>query len=151
MSYFRAVTCLALLFGASACSSNEPVAVEYYQPAYRSSPPAPVYSRVMWSHLPHPIAPKSKDTAPLMLPTVAFELPNSNLGEAIEALAQTMGYRWHYPENVSSRRIRIRMEGNVEEVLAEISRQANVQSQFDHKQRLIIVLEPNMIPKLPGT
>lgn len=142
---------LISLLGTLACSANEPVAVEYYQPAYRTSPPAPVYSRVMWSHLPRPIAPKARDTAPLILPEVQFEFPNSNLGEAIEALAQTMGYRWHYPSSVSNRKIQIRMEGTVEEVLREISAQANVQAQFDHKKRLIIVFDSNMIPRLPGT
>ncbi len=145
----RILVLLACVF-CVACSAQEPVAVEYYQPAYRTSPPEPVYSRVMWGHLPKPIKPRSETNAPLLLPVISFELPNSTLEEAIEALAQTMGYRWHYPQRIAKRRIQIRMEGTVEEVLAEIARQGKVQADFDHKQRLVRVVDGRMLPRLPG-
>ena len=141
--------CFLLLFGG--CTSEDPVPVEYYQPAYRTSPPEPVYSRVMWSHLPNPIKPRSRDDAPFYLPVVSFELPDTTLDEAIEALAQTMGYRWHYPKSVAKRPLHIRMEGTVEEILNEISKQANVKAAFDHEHRMVRVIEGSMVPDLPGS
>jgi hypothetical protein len=143
---------LVLLLGVVSCSSTSdevPVRVEYYKSAYRQFPPDPVYSRLMWSQLPKPIMPKSTDNAPYLLPTIAFELPDSTLGEAIEALAQTMGYRWDYPSGLAKRAIHIRMDGTVEEVLKEIGRQGGVQTMLDHEQRLVRVMGEGVLPSLP--
>ncbi|MCB0322081.1 MAG: hypothetical protein KDD69_00875 [Bdellovibrionales bacterium] len=146
------IAILLLMVGVgTACSDTQPVAVEYYQPAYRTTPPEPVYNRLMWSHLPKPIAPKTAEVAPALLPEVEFDMPDAKLGEAIEALAQTMGYRWHYPNKVAGRQIKIRMEGTVEDVLKEIGRQGNVYAQFDHEHRLIVVMDSDMVPRLPGS
>lgn len=148
---WRLLGCLLLAAAAIAgCTNKQPSPVEYYQPAYRQFPPDPVYSRVMWSHLPQPIPPRTGDQAPLLLPVISFELPDSTLGEAVEALAQTMGYRWHFPSQVANRPVRIRMEGTVEEVLAEIGKQAQVQAKLDHHQRMVLVLGPGMSPQLPN-
>jgi hypothetical protein len=105
----------------------------------------------MWGHLPHPIKPKEKSYAPFILPTVSFQMPDATFQEAIEALAQSMGYRWKYPNYLAKKRIALRMDGTVEEVLAEIARQANVGASFDHKNRLVWVAEKEMSPHLPGT
>ena len=133
----------------SACAKEDPQPVEYYDVAFRQLPPAPVYSRVMWSQLPHPVKPKVQNTAPLLLPVVDFEMPQTTLGEAVEALAQAMGYRWHYPSGASGRKIAIRMSGSVEEVLAEITRQAGVQGVMDHEKRIVMILDEEMVPRLP--
>jgi hypothetical protein len=142
---------LVLLSGVISCSSSNevPVRVEYYKTAYRQSPPDPVYSRLTWSQLPKPIMPKSTDNAPYILPTITFELPDTTLGEAIEALAQTMGYRWDYPSGLAKRAIHIRMDGTVEEVLKEIGRQGGVQTMLDHEQRLVRVMGEGVLPSLP--
>lgn len=123
--------------------------VDYYHVAYRQLPPEPVYSRVTWSHLPQPIRPKVRNEAPLFLPTISFEFPNTTLYEAVEALAQTIGYRWEYPEGVGDRKIRIRMTGTVEEVLDEIGRQGNVHGVLDHENRIVRVMEESTTPMLP--
>lgn len=130
-----------------ACSSKEPVAVTYYQPAYRTTPPDTVYSRVMWSHPPHPVQPRAKANAPLIMPTVNFDMPNTTFDVAIEALAQSMGYRWDYPSSIAKKKIRIRMEGSVDEVLAEINRQANTSAALDHESRMVRVVDA---PRLPN-
>lgn len=132
-----------------ACSSKEPVAVTYYQPAYRTSPPDTVYSRVMWSHLPHPIQPRTKANAPLMMPSVTFDMPNATFDQAIEALAQSLGYRWDYPGYLAKKKIRIRMDGSVDQVLAEINRQANTTATLDHESRMVRVVDVNSSPRLP--
>ncbi len=142
------VLCCAAL---GACSDNQPVTVEYYQPSYRTSPPDPVYNRLTWSHLPAPMRPKATAETPEMLPQISFELGEATLDEAIESLAQTMGYRWHYSKGLAKRPIKIKMEGTVEEVLREIGRQARVEAMFDHEKRLIIVVEGKVQPRLPGT
>jgi hypothetical protein len=141
--------CFSVCLLLAACSTQEPVAVDYYQPAYRTSPPDTVYSRVMWAHLPHPVKPKAKAHSEYILPSVSFQMPNATFQEAIEALAQSMGYRWKYPRYLAKRRIRIRMDGTVEEVLAEISRQARVRASFDHENRLVRVVERRTKPTLP--
>ena len=138
--------CLIVSWG---CSSKQPVNVDYYHPAYRTSPPEPVYSRVMWSHLPAPIKSRAKPHAPLILPTVSFEMVDATFQEAIEALAQSMGYRWKYPNEIAARKISLNMKGDVEEVLAEIARQAKVGALFDHKNRLVKVVDNRLNPKLP--
>jgi hypothetical protein len=69
----------------------------------------------------------------------------------VESLAQAMGYRWHYPASVAKRKVHIRMEGTVEEVLGEISRQTKVHALFDHQQRLVRVMDKKMVPALPSS
>jgi hypothetical protein len=103
----------------------------------------------MWSHLPHPIKPKAKAHSEFILPTVSFQMPNATFQEAIEALAQSMGYRWQYPSYLAKRRVRLRMDGTAEEILAEISRQARVRASFDHENRLVRVVVRKMKPTLP--
>lgn len=149
---------LVSLLGLASCSSNEPTGplVEYYQPAFRQFPPEPVYSRLTWSHLPQPIKPKVRENAPLLMPTMSFELPRSTLGAAIEALAQSIGYYWSYPPESASRPIAIKMTGSVDQILKEIGRQADVYAVLDHKGRMVRVVSGEMInpsvpsAKLPG-
>ena len=142
----------AMLLALTACSStvSDPVKVTYYQPVYRTSPPDSVYSRVMWSNLPHPIQPRAKANAPLILPTVTFDMPNATFDQAIEALAQSLGYRWDYPNYLAKKKIRIRItDGSVEQVLAEINRQANTNAMLDHERRIVRVVDGDSSPKLP--
>ncbi len=153
---------LAVLPGllAAGCASSgsdegeKLVRVEYYDVAYRQSPPDPVYSRLTWSHLPQPIRTKTRDTSPIIHPSVSFEFPRSNLQEAVEAVAQTIGYNWNYPKGIGSRPIAIRMVGTVEEVLREIGRQARVVAVLDHDNRVLRILESAparpIQPTLPG-
>lgn len=160
MRYAKLLLAAPLLLGMVACSSKkeEPI-VEYYHPAYRQFPPEPVYSRLSWSHLPAPIQPKSRENAPLLMPTIVFDLPRSTLGEAVEALAQAMGYTWTYPESAKSRRIAIKMTASVDEIAKEIDRQAQVHTVLDNDSRMVRVVTPAMIdsgaglsvpvPKLP--
>lgn len=131
------------------CAAETPPQPERYRVAFRQNGPEPVYARFMWSHLPRPFKPKVTDTAPYYLPVVRFDMPDATLETAVEALAQAMGYRWHYPKSVAKRKVHIRMEGTVEEVLEEICRQTKVEALFDHQQRLVRVVDKRMMPKLP--
>ncbi len=149
---------LMIVLGATGCFSSKkdgPV-IEYYQPAYRQSPPEPVYSRLTWSAMPGPIKPKARENTPMLMPELAFELPRSTLGEAIEALAQTIGYTWSYPAEASGRPIAIKMSGTVEDILRELGRQASVYTVLDHEQRAVKVVTKSMLSpsapqaKLPG-
>lgn len=123
--------------------------VVYYKPAYRQSPPEDTYSRLTWSHLPEPVKPKARDDAPLMLPEVFVELKDVTLDEAVEAIAQTMGYRWETSGANSRNRITIHMEGSVQEVLDEVRRQSHVPLAFDHGKRMIHLEDRNTQLKLP--
>lgn len=146
----RLTVILGLLVGG--CSSSEPprVVVDYYDTAFRQTAPEPVYSRLTWSHLPQPIQKKAGDDAPYLMPVVSFELPNSNLEEALQALAQTIGYRWSYPQELAGRRVSIRRTATVVEVLDEIGKQAGVHTELDHVRRMVRAYDPNMAPRLPG-
>lgn len=140
---------LILIFVVGCSSTPPPIAVTYYQPAYRTSPPDTVYSRVMWSQPPHPIQPRSKSNAPIIMPSVTFDMPNATFDEAIEALAQSLGYRWDYPNYLAKKKIRIRMDGSVEQVLAEINKQANTNATLDHENRIVRVVDSSSSPRLP--
>lgn len=142
----RAIAAIAVLGLLSGCSASRPdpktkITVQEYPVAYRQQPPEPVYSRLAWSHLPQPIRPKARDNAPLLMPVLSFELPKSTLGEAVQALAQTIGYRWSYPPEAARRPIAINMVASVDEILTEIDRQANVEGMLDHDRREVRVVE----------
>ena len=152
MSFSSHIICLFLILSVCSCSNvTYKREIEEYKPVTRRYAPEPVYSRVTWAHLPQPIAPKTRHKAPFLMPTVSFELRNSNLKEAVEALSQTMGYDWYYPKVLASRRVSIKMQGTLKEVLDEIARQAKVQASFDHKRKLVRVFEERMLPRLPGS
>ncbi len=143
------LSCACLL----ACSSNsdsrpEPK-YEYYHPVSRKFAPEPVYSRVTWSHLPEPLPSRSIEKAPYFQPVINFLLPNSNLAEAVEALSQTIGYRWMSPKGLYGRKVSIEMEGTIEEVLGEIAKQASVDAKLDHSKRLVRIIDRQVLPKLP--
>ena len=144
------ILALMLLPGGIACGNNNVAPTETYKVAFRQRAPEPVYGRFMWSHLPNPIKPKVAETAPFHLPRVQFDMPDASLEEAVEALAQAMGYRWHFPKAVATRRVRIRMEGTVEEILTEIGNQTGVYGMFDHKERMVKIIDTRMIPRLPA-
>lgn len=141
------------LVAVSACSSSGPdviVRTEYYPTAFRQNAPDPVYSRLTWSHLPEPIQKKADTESPYIMPTVSFELPNSSLEETLQALAQTIGYRWSYPAELGTRRVSVKRVGTIDEILSEIGRQAGVETELDHEQRLVRAFDRNMAPRLPG-
>lgn len=149
MQRFGILSALVVL---AACSSRPDVVVrtEYYPSAFRQNAPEPVYSRLMWSHLPQPIQAKADNDAPYLMPKISFELPNSNLEETLQALAQTIGYRWSYPAELGTRRVSVKRVGTVDEILSEIGRQAGVETELDHEQRLVRAYDRSMAPRLPG-
>ncbi len=152
LAYMRRICIAILVLQFAACSSSsEPVVrTEYYPTAFRQNAPEPVYSRLTWSHLPQPVQKKAANDAPYLMPKLAFELPNSNLEETLQALAQTIGYRWSYPSELGDRRVSVKRVGTVEEILSEIGRQAGVETELDHEQRLVRAFDRSMAPRLPG-
>lgn len=121
---------------------------EYYRMPQRLNGPEPVYGRMTWSHLPEPVVQKNKDDAPLLNPRFSFEMPNSTLEEAVEALAQSLGYRWDYPKKVTGRKVSINMVGTVSEILGEICKQAHVQAEIINDTRVIKVRDAEVTPRL---
>ncbi len=150
MNIFRTIILIGMCSMVFGCSSKPMYRVVYYKPAYRQSPPEETYSRLTWSHLPEPVRPKARDDAPLLLPEVFVELKDASLDEAVEAVAQTMGYRWEYPDVSSGNRITIHMEGSVEEVLDEIRRQSKIPLAFDHEKRMIRLQDRTTQLRLPS-
>lgn len=145
---FQFLVLIGLL--ASGCSSEAPAPVEeFYDVPFRRHSPEPVYSRLTWSHPPQPQPEPAHENAPLLQPVIAFEFPGSNLKEAIQALAQTIGYRWDYPPALAARKISIKKVGTVEEILSEIGRQAGVKTELDHDGRMVRVLHTGTAPELP--
>lgn len=120
----------------------------YYKMVTRQHPPEEVYSRVTWSHLPQPIAAKAQNNAPLLEPTISFELPNSSLKESVEALAQAIGFRWDYPPSLSNVPVSINKVGTVSEILTDIEKQAEVKTELNFTDRVIRVIDPSTLPSL---
>lgn len=130
--------------------------LELHRQTKRQFAPEPVYSRVMWAHDAQGISkPRtsynvdSPEVSPMILPVLSFELDNSNLREAVEALAQAIGYQWRFSAGIANSQISIKMVGNVEEILYEIQNQASVRTILDHKQRVISVFTQNTEALLP--
>lgn len=146
-----ATLCLSIVVF-SGCADRSELApkIDYYLPSTRTAAPEPVYNRVMYSHLPAPNPLKTKENSPFLPVTISFEMPGSNLKEAVEALAQTIGYRWDYPTGLKNRAVSVKMVGRVDEVLQEISRQAGVTSEIDYDQRVVRVKGAAAVPRLVG-
>lgn len=142
----RKIIILAALIGVCACSKS--IRTETYTPAFRQLPPEPLYSRVMISNPPQPIPSKSFKDTPLIAPIFHFDLPDSNLEEAILALAQTIGYQWDVPSRLAAKTVSINEKGTVDEILDIISQQAGVVTELDHERRLVRVIDDNTIPRL---
>lgn len=145
---------LGLTFFLAGCSgggSERPRPVEYYRATYRQLPPPPVYSRVTWSHLPQPTPRQAKQNSPLLRQVIRFELPNSTLGEAIEALSQTIGYQAEYPSDLAARAVSLNVEGSPDEVLEMVAQQAKVNAQLDRVARVVRVTaeQSEVQPVLP--
>lgn len=150
------LVCLVLLLTPLVgCTSNKALyedlepRIEYYDVSYRQAPHEPVYSRLAWSHLPKPVVAQEAEKAPLLLPVILFDLPNSNLREALEALSQTIGYRLEYPRALAGRSVSIVREATVDVILTEIGRQARVETELDHNARTIRVVDGRTQPLLP--
>ena len=155
----RGTRLMLLTFGSiaaavSGCSYSPRAEVVKYDVAARQTAPEPVYSRVTWSHLPEPSPPRARaredlKNVPLFRPVVSFELRQTSLGEAVQSLAQTIGYDWSFPKELARRKVKVRTVGTVEEVLKEIDRQAGVKSEIDHEHRIVRVIDTRTEPKLP--
>lgn len=139
---------LAVVVGCAPTPAVKPK-VENYYPAYRQLGPEPVYSRLAWSNLPQPAARSAREKGPYLSPVISFNLGDSTLQEAIEALSQTIGYQWSFPPQAASRPVRVKMKGSVSEILSEISRQANVEAELDHQNRMVTVFDHSTTPQLP--
>ena len=122
--------------------------VEYYDYSTRKHKPQQVRSRVMWSHLPQPLPSEVETESPLIWPKMSFELPDSTLGEAIEAVCSAIGYRGHYSKRIANRPISVNKIATVDEILKELGKQARVVAELDHKNRTLRVFGPNQVPTL---
>ena len=146
---------LALVLGLSvACSSKEPVeiVIDEYYPSTRQLPPEPVYSRLAWSNLPEPVPSAYSKKSPYLRPVMAFDLPRSNLEEALEALSQTIGYELSYPKKLRRKPVSLQVEGTVDEVAREIARQTNLDVHLNHGARRVEVSQKRspVQPRLPA-
>lgn len=146
--HFAVLAACLVFFGCANAVGPGPTVVKY-QSQFRQTAPEPVYNRLMWSYLPEPTPAAALQQAPYFAPKISFELPNSNLEEAIVALAQTIGYEPLYPPELGGRRVSITTVAHVDEILAEIARQAQVRAVVNHRERYVKVLEQATQPQLP--
>lgn len=143
--------CATVSFGLSSCGSKAPEPeIDYYRVRTRQFGPAPVYSRLVWSQLPQPLPNKPGEKAPMLSPSVSFELGRSTLQESLEAISQTFGYRAEYPDAVKERPVALKMVGTLDQILQELGKQTHVYFECDHQGRMIRVVEGNTVPELPG-
>ena len=138
---FLSLIVLLVCYGCSHTSTYDSVArrKEYYKSVSRTSPQIPVYSRVTWSHLPEPLTASAGNESPLMIKEFSFVLPHSDLGESLEAVSQTMGFRVKCPSELKKRRVSINRKDTILGVLRDIGEQCGVRMVVDVDQRLISV------------
>jgi len=89
---------------------------------------------------------QARGNIPLLMPVINVDLPNSNLAEAIEAIAQTIGYEGKYPPEVAEKKVSIKSEGTVLEILHEIGQQADVVAGLDNENRVVYVHMKALLP-----
>ena len=131
------------------CSSSDKPnlrGIEYYKVPSMRHPNPPRYGTTMWSLHPSNLGIGNSDSqvcekncSPVIGPEFSFEMPDSTLGECVQALAQAMGFRWKYPPEVSNRKVSINMVGDSNTILSEISKRAGVYGSIDYSKRTVIV------------
>lgn len=139
-----------VVVSALGCASKPVVAVEEYKYSARQIPPAPVYSRTTWAHTPDGPALPSKENAPLLQPVIAFRQNHSNVGEAIQGLARTLGYRAEVPASLAGREVDLNVTGTFEQVSAALARQASVRAVVDSDARVVRVEDVSPSATLPA-
>jgi hypothetical protein len=125
-----------------ACSPAKPARrIEIYYPSTRQEPLEPVYNRTTWSQLPQAFPPADNEKAPYFAQVMYADFPNASLGEAVQAVAQTMGYRADYPASIAGRRISLKFSGTFDEILGAVGRQGKVSVEVDHTSKLVKVMD----------
>lgn len=155
--YFIRVACGTVLIALGGCTSPTELydglelPVEHYTYSTRQEPTPRVYGRMMWSQPPRPLkVSNAPSNAPLLMPRIEIDMVDATLGEALESISQTMGYRLIYPRDVAGRKISVRQVGTLEEILEEIASQGGVGVLLDHEERVIRVGQERTVPSLPG-
>lgn len=138
---------VVLLLGACSLPKDE-VIVEYYKPAYRQLPPEPVYGRMTWSMAPQPIRPKARENSPFLMPNMVFTMPSAKFGDAVQTLAQSIGYGWEVDPELEGKRVAINTEGSVDEIAAVLEKQVGGSIYLDHENRIVraVVVEAGGYP-----
>ena len=138
--------CAGMALGCSRSAPDpEPVV---YSVSARQLPPDSVYSRVTWSQLAGPPPVAVRDETPLILPVMNVDLPKSTLGEALRLIALKVSFRADYPPELANRPVSVKISGRLDEVVREIGRQANVETDIDREARIIRAADNSTVPRL---
>ena len=131
---------LALSLGG--CDTTKPrFEVEYYKPAMRQLPTEPQYSRTTWSQLPEPMPEAAPSDAPMIAPKVDYAVRSVTVCEAIDALADSMGYRPECPISQRMLRITVQNNGSPAEIAKAIGQQAGINVVLDSQMRVVRVVD----------
>ncbi|MCC6952812.1 MAG: hypothetical protein IT290_01705 [Deltaproteobacteria bacterium] len=131
------------------CAPKKTVEEKFYYPATRQLPPEPVYSRVSWSHLSHPVPLSARERTPYLEPVVSVNYRNSTLGEAMSGLAKSFGYRLEMAGELETRPVSISTTGTLEQVFAVMRRESGVLVSLDHNEKVFRVADGAIVPQLP--
>jgi len=131
---------LALLF--AGCGPLPPSIPKepIYRSAIRQLPPKATYHRLRWAHLPdlkplHVSAPR--DEVPSVLPILNLDVKDVTLEEAGRVLAATTRYATYCTSSIAKRKISLNAVGTIDELAAQLGKQAQVHSYVDHDNREI--------------
>lgn len=146
--------CMSHAITISGCSSNTDTSIkivqETYYPVRRQTPPEPVYSRVTWSHLPKPIGSVSNNKTVFLHKTTSYEFKKSTLAEAVDAVAQSIGFEAVYPKNIAKRPVTMKLEGSPDDALAKLCEQTNTSIEVDQSARKLTIVDKALVPTLPA-
>jgi hypothetical protein len=99
---------------------------------------------------PQPIRPKARDNAPFLMPSMVFTMPSARFDDAIQTLAQSIGYGWEVAPELGAKHIAINTEGSVDEIAATLEKQVGGAVYLDHDSRIVraVVVEAgNSLPQ----
>lgn len=129
---------IASLFG---CSRHtvEDTERKVFGVTVRRYDPQPVYKRTRLVHLPAPIpvARNYRNSAPLILPVIHFELTDASLEEAARILGETSRYSSYCASSVADKHITLTALGTVDELAKKIAKVAEIETVVDHHNREI--------------
>ena len=124
----------------------------YYYPM-RQLAPEPVYNRLRTGYLPQPLPSRKANPsdAALILPVFQFEVNDITLHEASQILANTARYHSYCAPSVAQQHISLATIGTIDELAAEIGRQAGISVIVDHNNREVRFVASNAAvePQLP--
>jgi len=146
----RTISIIGLALLVVGCSGSSVPPEPPLPPITREAHYEPPYAATSLTQTPDTYPAEVSENTPLLSPTFDLQLRSASLSEALQALAQSIGYGVNVPASVANRRVSVVQVGTVVELLESVAQQGRVTAELDHDARRVRVYDSSTIPKLPG-